>query len=97
MEGLDADNIDQHSIECYGDSCPATGTDTMPYATGDIPAPIVMVWPDTDTIDVYRATEAGGEVFPPPGLTSVMRAGSPPRFVTRVVRELLGICHNRLT
>ncbi len=64
MEGLDADDIGQYSIECYGDSCPATGTDTMPYATGDIPAPIVMVWPDTDTRDIFRATGVAEGAYP---------------------------------
>ncbi|MDE4908235.1 lectin like domain-containing protein [Methanogenium marinum] len=62
-EGLDTDDK-QYSIECSGDSCPASGTDRMPYATGDIPAPIVMVWPDTDTKDIFQVTNAAEDTFP---------------------------------
>lgn len=64
MEEQNSGEIDRYSIECYGDSCPVTATDRMTYATGDIPAPIVMVWPDTDTNDLYRATGLTEKVFP---------------------------------
>ncbi|KAF1074509.1 lectin like domain-containing protein [Methanogenium sp. MK-MG] len=62
-EGLDTGD-NQFSTECCGDSYTATGTYRMPYATGDIPAPVVMVWPDTYPADLNRAAEADGETFP---------------------------------
>ena len=55
-EGLDAGDIDQSSIECCGDSCPAGST--APYATGLLPSPAVVVWPDG------YAAETVNEDFP---------------------------------
>ncbi|MDE4908234.1 lectin like domain-containing protein [Methanogenium marinum] len=55
-EGLDAGDTDQFSIECFGDSCPATGT--TPYMTGLLPSPVNIVWPDG------YAAETDDEYFP---------------------------------
>ncbi len=55
-EGLDAGDINQFSIECCGDSCPATGT--APYMTGLLPSPADVVWPDG------YAAETDDEYFP---------------------------------
>ncbi|WFN33910.1 lectin like domain-containing protein [Methanogenium sp. S4BF] len=63
-EGLDADDIGQYSIACSGDSCSAAGTDKMPFAAGDIPAPLMMVRTDTSASDIYRATTADEVAFP---------------------------------
>ncbi len=64
-QGLDAGDSGLYSIECCGDSCPATGTDRMPYAIGDIPAPVVMVWPDTYAAHVNGAAKTSAAAFPP--------------------------------
>ncbi len=59
-EGLDAGDINQFSIDCSGDSCPAEGT--APYATGLLPSPAVVVWPDGYTAD--SVTIADSTSFP---------------------------------
>lgn len=64
MEEQETSDRTRYSIECTGDSSPATNTSGMPYATGDIPAPVSMVWTDTDTTKVFRAMEAGEDALP---------------------------------
>ena len=62
-EGLDTGDT-QYSIASCSDPVWPTGTDIMPYATGDIPSPLVMVWTDTDPAYVNCAAATGAPAFP---------------------------------
>lgn len=55
-EGLDSGDIDQYSIDWHGESW--LTQNPAPYATGLLPSPAVVVWPDG------YAAETGDEVFP---------------------------------
>ena len=63
QEGQDTDDI-LYATGCCGRTGAATGTPFMPYATGDIPAPVVMTWPDTDSTENYQATATDDVTFP---------------------------------
>ncbi|WAI02274.1 lectin like domain-containing protein [Methanogenium organophilum] len=63
LEGQDAGDT-WYATGCLGSAGSTTGTPVMPYATGDIPAPVVMSWPDADSIDIYQATATDEVTFP---------------------------------